>query len=244
MSKILIIIPAYNEQDCIENVVMKIKAVTSDNSDIDICVINDGSTDKTLDKIMKLQRKHNIIALNLINNLGIGGAVQTGYRYAYYNNYDIAIQIDGDGQHDPKYIFDMIKLLDEDKCDMVIGSRFCDKTKYKQTFMRMFGSNILSFIIKVLSHKKIYDVTSGYRGVNKKIIKRFYREYPYDYPETCTNLSLELAKKRIIEIPVEMNKRETGVSSISPVKAISFMLKVTLTLLITKFRKQVKDDDI
>ena len=110
--------------------------------------------------------------------------------------------------------------------------------------MRMFGSNILSFIIKLLSHKKIYDVTSGYRGVNKKIIKRFYIEYPYDYPETCTNLSLELSKKKIIEIPVEMNKRETGVSSISPIKAVSFMLKVTLTLLITKFRKQVKDDDI
>lgn len=244
MSKVLIIIPAYNEQDCIENVVMKIKSEIEKDKNINICIVNDGSTDKTLEKIINLENEDNIVVLNLINNLGIGGAVQTGYRYAYYNDYDIAIQIDGDGQHDPKYIFDMIKLLEEDKCDMVIGSRFCDKTKYKQTFMRMFGSNILSFIIKILSGKKIYDVTSGYRGVNKKIIKRFYKEYPYDYPETCTNLSLELSKKRIVEIPVEMNKRETGVSSISPIKAVSFMIKVILTLIITKFRKQVVDDDI
>ena len=122
MSKVLIIIPAYNEQDCIENVVLKIKAEIKDNTNIDICVINDGSTDKTLEKIMKLQKENDIIALNLINNLGIGGAVQTGYIYAERYGYDAAVQFDGDGQHDVSYVQEMVRLISDGQADIVIGS--------------------------------------------------------------------------------------------------------------------------
>lgn len=236
MLKTLIIIPAYNEQDAIGRVVENIKQ----NIDIEtthICVVNDGSTDNTLKILNEIQ---GIIVLDLIQNLGIGGAVQAGYVYAFKNNYDIAIQIDGDGQHNPIYIKDMIKKLDEEKLDMLIGSRFCEKTKYKQTFMRMFGINIISYMIKLLSGNRIYDPTSGYRVVNKEIIQLFSKNYPYDYPEPSTNLQLKLMKKNILEVPVEMNLRETGKSSIHFLKSASYMVKVCLTLIIMKFRKQVR----
>ncbi len=235
MSKTLVIIPAYNEQDAIKQVIESIKK-NIDSKSIDICVINDGSSDNTLSVLNSIQ---GIIVLDLIQNLGIGGAVQAGYIYAFQNNYDIAIQIDGDGQHIPIYINDMIKKLEEHQFDMVIGSRFCGKTNYKQTFMRMFGINIISFMIKMLSNKKIYDPTSGYRAVNKKIIHIFSENYPYDYPEPSTNLQLELLNKNILEVPVEMNLRETGKSSIHFLKAVSYMIKVCLSLIILKFRKQV-----
>lgn len=235
MLKTLIIIPAYNEQDAIKQVIENIK-LNIDNKSTDICVINDGSTDNTLTILNKIQ---DVVVLNLIQNLGIGGAVQAGYIYAFQNNYDVAIQIDGDGQHNPIYIKDMIEQLSNQKVDIIIGSRFCEKTEYKQTFMRMFGIKIISFMIKVLSKKKIYDPTSGYRAVNRNIIELFANNYPYDYPEPTTNLQLELMNKIILEIPVEMNLRETGKSSIYFLKSATYMIKVCLTLIIMKFRKQV-----
>lgn len=235
MLKTLIIIPAYNEQDAIKQVIENIK-LNIDNQSTDICVINDGSTDNTLSILNEIK---DIIVLNLIQNLGIGGAVQAGYIYAFQNNYDIAIQIDGDGQHNPIYIKDMISKMEQQQLDIIIGSRFCEKTQYKQTFMRMFGIYIISFMIKALSNKKIYDPTSGFRVVNKKIIKLFSNNYPYDYPEPTTNLQLELMNINILEVPVEMNLRETGKSSIYFLKSAIYMVKVCLTLIIMKFRKQV-----
>lgn len=122
---------------------------------------------------MEESKKTGAVVIDSIKNLGIGGAVQTGYKYAYYNNYDYAFQIDGDGQHNPKYIEKMILQMEEENVDILIGSRFCNKTSYKQTFFRKFGGNIISNLIKILSGKKIYDPLSGYRLVNEKIIKNF-----------------------------------------------------------------------
>lgn len=200
--KVLIIVPAYNEEEAIKKTVENIK---KHNEDCDVIVINDGSIDNTL----KEAQKTNAIVIDLPSNLGIGGAVQTGYRYALKNGYDIAIQVDGDGQHNPIYISEMVKLISEENYDMVIGSRFINKTGYKQTFFRMLGINILSLIIKLLTGKKIYDTTSGFRAVNKKIIKYFANNYPYDYPEPDTNMQMILKGMNIKEIPVKMNKRET-----------------------------------
>lgn len=152
-NKTLIIVPAYNEEDAIKNTVEEIEKY---NEDCDILVVNDGSKDNTLIEA----KKTNAIVLDLSSNLGIGGAVQTGYKYAFINGYDIAIQVDGDGQHNPKYIADMRKLIVEDNYDMVIGSRFVSKTSYKQTFFRMLGINITSAIIKWITGEKIYDTTS------------------------------------------------------------------------------------
>ena len=169
--------------------------------------------------------------------MGIGGAVQTGFLYAYKNDYDIAIQIDGDGQHDASYVEKMINYIVDENYNMVIGSRFVEKTKYKQTFFRMLGINITSVIIKGMTGIKIHDTTSGYRAVDRNIIEYFARNYPYDYPEPDTNMQMILKGMQIKEIPVEMNQRTTGKSSISPLKSIIYMLKVSLSLILTGIRK-------
>ena len=223
--KTLIIIPAYNESEAIEKTV---NSVYDENiKNCDVVVVNDGSKDNTLEVAKRTKAR----VIDLPNNLGIGGAVQTGYQYALKNNYDIAIQIDGDGQHDPKYIKDVIEQIKEGN-DLVIGSRFIEKTNYNQTFMRMLGINIISFTIKLMTGRKICDTTSGYRGANKNIIEEFAKSYPYDYPEPCTNMKILKKGYKVKEIPVIMKKRETGVSSISASKAVIYMIKVTLAILL------------
>ena len=223
--KVLVIVPAYNEEESIKKVVNEIK---SKNKDVDVIVVNDGSKDTTV----KEAKNTEALVVDLPCNLGIGGAVQTGYLYAYNNNYDIAIQIDGDGQHDPSYIKQMVEIIQKKQADMVIGSRFIEKTGYKQTFMRKLGNNVLSFIIRILTGKKIYDTTSGYRASN-----RFANSYPFDYPEPDTNLQLIVSKKVIKEIPVEMRQRTTGKSFASPLKSVQYMIKVSLALFIARLRK-------
>lgn len=228
--KILVIIPAYNEEESIKDV---INNIYEKYEDIDVVVINDGSKDNT--SIKAKETKATVIDLPC--NLGIGGAVQTGYLYASRNNYDIAIQIDADGQHDSSYIKHMVEIIKNGQANMVIGSRFIEDTGYKQTFARMLGIRINSGIIKLLTKKKIYDTTSGFRAVDKEIIESFSKDYPYDYPEPCTNMQMVLKGKKIEEIPVKMYNRTTGVSSISPLKSIKYMLKVTLSLFLMKLKK-------
>ena len=228
--KTLVIVPAFNEEESIKKVVKEIK---ENNNNIDVVVVNDGSKDNTLIEA----KASGAIVLDLPYNLGIGGAVQSGYLYAYKYGYDIAIQIDGYGQHDSKYIPVMENYIKNEKYDMVIGSRFIKKTKYEQTFMRMLGNKILYFLIKLFTGKKIYDTTSGFRAVNRDLIKRFSENYPYDYPEPDTNLQVLLLNKKIIEIPVEMRKRTTGKSFASPLKSIQYMVKVILALCIARLRK-------
>lgn len=228
--KTIVIIPAYNEEENIKKVVESIYDL---KIDLDVLVVNDGSTDNT----SKEANNTNAIVINLPNNLGIGGGVQTGYLYALKNNYDIAIQLDGDGQHNPKDIIRMLEKIENEKYDMVIGSRFITKTNYKQTIFRMAGIRIVSFIIKMMTGKKIYDTTSGYRAINKDIIREFSMNYPYDYPEPETNMRMIMKNKKIIEIPVEMRKRIAGKSFVTPLKSIKYMIKVALSLFILKLKK-------
>lgn len=157
--KTLIIIPAYNEELNIENTINKLKKYNkSSNSPVDYIIINDGSTDKT----KEICKENNFNVINLIHNLGIGGAVQTGYKYALENNYDIAIQFDGDGQHDEKYIKDLVEEI-EKGANFVIGSRFIGNlSKFKSSGTRRLGIKILSLLIKICTGKKIYDPTSGF----------------------------------------------------------------------------------
>lgn len=223
--KTLVIVPAFNEEKSIKKVINDIYNQKIENCDV--IVINDGSKDNTCIEA----KKTNAIVIDLPNNLGIGGAVQTGYLYAKKNNYDIAIQIDGDGQHNPKYIKNLIESIKAGN-DLVIGSRFVKKTSYNQTFGRMFGIKVISTIIKIMTGKKIYDVTSGFRAVNKNIIEEFTESYPYDYPEPCTNMVILKKEYKMTEIPVEMKKRENGTSSISNFKSVVYMLKVTIFLII------------
>jgi len=225
--KILIIIPAYNEEKNIEDTVNSI--INLNNPNIDYIVINDGSTDNTLNVL--IDNNYNFI--NLPINLGIGGAVQTGYKYALYNNYDIAIQFDGDGQHNSEYISSLVEEI-ENGNDLVIGSRFVNSMEgFKSTKMRRFGIKILSSLIKLCTDKKITDPTSGFRACNRKIINLFSLNYPNDYPEPDTIVKIIKKDFKVKEIPVIMNERKKGKSSINILKSIYYMIKVSLSIIIS-----------
>lgn len=225
--KVLIIIPAYNEQENILSTVNKIKEYSEE---LDYIVINDGSTDNT----EKILIENNIKHIKLINNLGIGGAVQTGYKYAYENGFDIAIQFDGDGQHDINYVPNICEPILNGQADMVIGTRYLDKSssKFQSTFMRRLGSSIISIFIKVFAGKKITDPTSGFRAINKNVIEEFAKEYPKEYPEPESTVSLLVNGYKVEEIPVSMNERTGGTSSIRLWKTVDYMVKVVLAIII------------
>lgn len=229
--KILLIIPAYNEEDNILKTCNKIK---KENKELDFIVINDGSKDNTL----KILKENNIPHIDLIHNLGIGGAVQTGYKYALEHNYDIAVQFDGDGQHDVRYVEKLIKPIIDDEADFTIGSRFIEElSTFKSSKARRIGINIISFFIKLFTGKKIYDTTSGFRAVNKDIIKFFAIYYPIEYPEPVSTTELLKQGKRVKEVSVEMNEREGGVSSIRAWKNAYYMFNVILSIIIVSIRR-------
>lgn len=228
--KKIVIIPAYNESASIVNTVKDIK---ENAPDFDYVVINDRSKDNTYN--ICVENGINVVDLPL--NLGIGGAVQTGYWYAFENGYDIAVQFDGDGQHDAKYLEQMATFLVDNNADMVIGSRFIEKKGFQSSSTRRFGIKYFSALIKILTGKRITDPTSGYRMCNRKVIEMFANNYPKDYPEPETTTSILRNRMNVMEIPVVMRAREEGVSSISPKKSIYYMIKVTLAIIIERTRK-------
>lgn len=229
--KVLLIVPSYNEED---NVLSNYKKIIDynkkHNTNYDVIIINDGSKDKTEEICIE----NNIPHISLVHNLGIGGAVQTGYKYAYENDYDIAVQFDGDGQHDVRYVKDIIKPIKENKADMVIGSRFIDKSSsnFKSSKARRIGITLISFFIKLITGKKIYDTTSGFRAANKKVIERFVNNYPVEYPEPVSTTEVLRLGYNVEEIPVSMNERENGVSSIKAWKNVYYMVNVILSIVI------------
>lgn len=228
--KKLVIIPAYNEGENVETIVNE---VVKKAKDFDYVVINDCSTDDT--KMICDKYKYNHIDLPI--NLGIGGAVQTGYRYAYMEGYDLAVQVDGDGQHDPEFLNQMAEFLEKNDADMVIGSRFIDKKGFQSSGTRRIGIKYFTILIKILTGKTITDPTSGLRMVNRDIMKVFAYDYPKDYPEPESVVSILCKKKKVEEIPVIMRERSGGVSSISLKKSVYYMIKVSLAILIERIRK-------
>ena len=236
--KVILVIPAYNEE---ENILKTYKSVMDYNNknktDYDVIVINDGSKDKT----SSICHENKIPVIDLIHNLGIGGAVQTGYKYAYENDYDIAVQFDGDGQHDVRYVKNIIEPIINKESDMVIGSRFVKNIDtFKSTFSRRIGINIISFFIKLVTRKKIYDTTSGFRAVNKKIIKDFASSYPVEYPEPLTTTEIIRKGYKVSEVSVEMKEREGGVSSIRAWKSAYYMITVVVSIIIIGMRRYKK----
>lgn len=234
-NKVLIIIPAYNEEKNIQKVVDNI---LQNYPQYDYVVINDGSRDKTRD----LCRKRGYEYINLSINLGIGGAVQTGYKYARDKEYDIAVQIDGDGQHDIAYLEKMLAFLEKGEADIVIGSRFLEKEGFQTSAARRTGIKILSFLIWICTGKKIKDVTSGFRAVNKRFIDVYAENYPTDYPEPEAIVEAVMHGGRIKECPVVMKERENGNSSINFVKSIYYMIKVTLAILVCRISFGIRRD--
>ncbi len=227
--KNLVIIPAFNEED---SIVDTVKDVVDHAKGFDYIVINDCSTDNT----RKVLRKNNINYVDLPVNLGIGGAVQTGYRYAYYHGYDTVVQFDGDGQHDAKYLNAMLDELNKHEVNMVIGSRFIEKKGFQSNSVRRAGITYFTRLIKILTRTRITDPTSGLRMVDDKLIKYFAFHYPSDYPEPESAVSILTKGWKIAEIPVEMRARQGGKSSINFKKSIYYMIKVSIAIFIARVR--------
>lgn len=228
--KSIVIIPAYNEE---KSIVKTVQDICEHAPEFDYVIINDCSTDHTL----SVCREHHLHVLNLPVNLGIGGAVQTGFLYAYKNGYDYAIQFDGDGQHDAKYLQEMCDYMIEQNADMLIGSRFLEKEGFQSTGMRRFGIRYFSALIKLLTGQKITDPTSGMRMINRDILAMYSESYPKDYPEPESVVAIINSGKKVMEYPVIMRKRMEGTSSISPLKSIYYMIKVSLAIFLEMLRK-------
>lgn len=228
--KKLAIIPAYNEEKSIVHVV---EDILENAPGFDYVIINDCSTDRT----KEVCREHGLNFVDLPVNLGIGGAVQTGYRYAWENGYDIAVQFDGDGQHDAAFLNEMADYLTENQYDMVIGSRFIKKEGFQSSFMRQVGIRYLGWLIKLLTGKLITDATSGMRMVGRDLIGEFSTDYPRDYPEPESTAAVLLKKKKVEEYPVRMRARTEGVSSISPLKSVYYMIKVSMSIIFVWTRR-------
>lgn len=225
--KCLIIIPAYNEAGNIEKVVNNL---IENYSQYDYIIINDGSTDNT--KAICEEQGYQI--LNLPINMGIGGAVQTGYRYARDNGYDAAVQIDGDGQHDVAFLEGMLKLLEDGQADAVVGSRFVEKEGFQSSQLRRVGIRFLSFLGLILTGVRVRDITSGFRVVNKQFIRIFADDYPGDYPEPEAMIITAIHGGKVVEYPVVMRERQSGESSITLKKSVYYMCKVSLAMLVRR----------
>lgn len=228
--KVLIIIPAYNEAGSIIDVI--------DNIDIfypsaDKLVINDSSTDNTKEVL----KQKGVNYLDLPVNLGIGGGVQAGYLYAYENDFDIAVQMDGDGQHCAEELSKIIIPIENGTANVVIGSRFIDKKGFQSSAMRRAGINFLSGLVRVCTGIRVRDVTSGFRAVDRRFIEIFSKEYAQDYPEPEAIVTVAKAKGKLVEVPVVMKERKTGKSSISITKSAYYMIKVALAILIQKIAR-------
>lgn len=228
--KKLIIIPAYNESECIERTIQDIEKHAQG---FDYLIVNDCSTDNT----REICERNCFNLLNLPINLGIGGAVQTGYRYAWEHGYDMAVQFDGDGQHDASFLPQMSEAMVKEGADMLIGSRFIEKEGFQSSFIRRVGITYFTGLIKALTGKTITDPTSGLRMINRSVIEIFAKDYPKDYPEPESVVAVLRNKKRVKEIPVVMRERQGGSSSIGSVKSVYYMVKVTLAILVESLRR-------
>lgn len=238
-NRVLIIVPAYNEEANILNVYRSMEQYSKKSKiNYDVIVINDGSTDHT-EEVLK---ENQIPYITLVHNLGIGGAVQTGYKYAYDNNYDVAVQFDGDGQHKAEYIEKIVKPIIDKKANFVIGSRFVEKSKskFKSTKIRRLGIKMISSVMKILTGNKIYDTTSGFRAADKLVISEFAHNYPLEYPEPITTTELIKKGYKVVEKAVDMNERMGGKSSIHSWKNAYYMVNVLLSIVFVGMRRYKK----
>lgn len=239
MKKVLIIVPSYNEEDNIIASIESIKRFRQNYKggliDLDYIIINDGSLDATYN----ICKAKDLKLISHSKNLGIGAAVQTGYKYAQLGDYDIAVQFDGDGQHDIESILDLIEPIAKGRANLTVGSRFiADLSKFRSTALRRIGIRFLSTVISIILGFKIYDVTSGYRACDRELIAYFAKEYPYDYPEPESLVSLSKLGYKIEEVAVNMFAREGGRSSITPIKSLYYMIKVTTAIIITGIQRK------
>jgi glycosyltransferase involved in cell wall biosynthesis len=229
--KRLAIVPAYNEEASIGHVIDEIRAF---DPGFDIAVVDDGSVDRTAG--VAADRGAHVVRLPF--NLGIGGAMQTGYRFALEQGYDLAVQIDGDGQHDPRELPKILKPMLDGDADLVVGSRFAgDPAAFRSSPVRRVGIRIFASIVSAVVGQRVTDTTSGFRAVNRRGIILFAADYPHDYPEVEATIMCVKHKLRLTEVPVQMRERTGGRSSITAFRSIYYMAKVLLAIFVGLFRR-------
>jgi hypothetical protein len=221
--KLLAIVPAYNEEGAVARVVCEIREAYPG---VDVLVVDDGSHDATAEAAHGAGAR----VARLPFNLGIGGAVQTGYRVAWDEGYDVAVQVDGDGQHPAGQLPRLLAPLAEGSTDYVIGSRFLGRTDYRASVPRRGGIMLLSWVVSRIVGHRVTDTTSGFRAAGRRTIELFAAHYPHDYPEVEATVIAARAGLRVTEVAVEMRPRETGRSSISPLRSVYYMVKVLLAV--------------
>ena len=224
------IVPAHNEQASVAGVIREIRAI---DRDFEVVVVDDGSTDATA----QVAEAAGATVIRLPFNVGIGGAVQTGYQYALEHGFDLAIQVDGDGQHDPREIEQVVRPILEGRADLVVGTRFVKGGGYRGTRLRRVGIRLFAAVVSMLVRQHVSDTTSGFRAVNRKALRLFAADYPHDYPEVESIVLLSRHRLRMLEVPVQMRVRESGNSSITALRAAYYMIKVLLALFIGLFRR-------
>jgi glycosyltransferase involved in cell wall biosynthesis len=225
----LIIVPAFNESRSIGKLVRRLQRA---NPDYNILVIDDGSTDDTLRCVPS-----SAAVVSLPFNLGIGGAMQAGYRYAALHGYDVAIQVDGDGQHRPGEVRNLVEALQTQRADLVVGSRFLASTTFKTSLTRMTGIRLLGTWIRMLTGLRVTDCTSGFRAAGRRVICAYAHWYPEDYPEPEVVLLLHQSKFKVVEVPARMRRRMYGRSSISLARGLFYVFKVGICLLLDTIRQ-------
>lgn len=227
--KKLAVIPAYNEEKSLPALCRELREKAPE---YDRVVVSDGSKDRTL----SVCREAGVPVLDLAVNLGIGGAVQAGYRYALAYGYDVVAQVDGDGQHDPACLDVMCEKLLAEEADLVIGSRFLEREGYQSTAVRRSGIRYLSLLIRLLTGQRITDPTSGFRMIRGPVIGMFAEDYPQDYPEPESLMRLLRQGRKVIEVPVRMRGRSGGASSIGKRASVYYLIKVTAAILLERMR--------
>ena len=229
--RVIAIVPAHNEEGAIGGVVDEIRAF---DPSFDVVVIDDGSSDGTA----SLASAHGAAVVILPFNLGIGGAVQTGFKYALERGYEVAVRLDGDGQHDPAELATLLAPILSGEADIVTGSRFAlDDGAYRPPLRRRIGITWFARLVSLLTHQRVTDTTSGFQALNRRGIALFADDYPNDYPEVEATVLVFKHRLRLVEVPVRMREREHGESSITFVRSVYYMLKVTLALFVAMARR-------
>jgi glycosyltransferase involved in cell wall biosynthesis len=231
MTNAVAVVPAFNEAGAIGRVVDEIRASAPQ---LDVVVVDDASTDDTAD----VAAARGAIVLRLPFNIGIGGAVQTGFRYALAEGYDLAVRLDGDGQHDAREIPRLLAPVERGEANLVIGSRFVERGgSYRPPFARRVGIRVFARIVSVLGGQRVTDTTSGFAALDRLGIELFAAEYPHDYPEVEATLVALRSGLRLAQVQVEMREREPGSSSITLVRSLYYIVKVMLALLVSSLRR-------
>ncbi len=225
------IVPAYNEEGAIGEVIAELRAF---DPELDVVVVDDASLDSTADRA----RAGGAHVVTLPFNLGIGGAVQTGFRYAAERGYDLAARVDGDGQHVPAELGALFAAVVADEADICVGSRFAGADGYRSSAARRVGIRILARTVSLLTGQRVTDTTSGFQVLNRKAIELFAADYPHDYPEVEAALMLHKHRLRLIEVPVTMRERAAGRSSIRGLRTVYYMAKVMLAILVGALRRR------